>query len=174
MRRFPFRWRLPRRRSQWFFVLAGLVVAGRLWNRIQTPSRDFDFESPGPYHVAHVDSGDTLRLDGNIALRLIGVDMDAGKYPSAAQAAELAVRQVEGRDVTVALDRECRDRNGRILAYVYSDGSLLNEELIRAGFARTDTSVNIDRSMATRFRRAEDEARDAGRGIWQSPAVSTR
>ncbi len=174
MRQVPFRWRFLRQRSHWVLALAGLLIAARLWARLHTPSRDFDFQSTGPYHVAHVNDGNTLLLDGNIALRLIGVDTTAGKHPFAAQAAELARRRVEGRDVTVELDRERRDRDGRVLAYVYADDSLLNEELIRAGFSRAETSFNVDRSMGTRFRRAEDEARQAGRGIWQRPAASAR
>lgn len=155
-------------------VFAGVLLAGRLWDRLQTPSRIFDFESTGPYHVARVTEDDTLLLDGNIALRLIGVDGAAGKQPFAAQAAEFARRRVEGRDVTVELDRERRDRDGRIPAYVYCDGSLVNEELIRAGLLRADARANIDRPLAARFRRVEDEARQAGRGIWQRSAVSPR
>jgi micrococcal nuclease len=153
------------------------LIAARLVPWLATSSREFNFQSPGRCHVARVVDGDTLLLDGNIAVRLIGVDTAAGKLPSHSfrqQAAELARRRVEGRDVTLQLDRERRDGHGRILAYVYADGSMLNEELIRAGFSRADTSFNLDRSTATRFRRAEDEARQAGRGIWQRSSVSAR
>jgi len=153
------------------------LIAVRLCLWLATISREFDFQSPGPCHVVRVVDGDTLLLDGNIAVRLIGVDAADSKHPlhpSGPQAAEFSRRRVEGREVTLQLDRERRDRHGRILAYVYADGSMLNEELIRAGFSRADTSFNLDRSTATRFRRAEDEAREAGRGIWQDSAVSAR
>jgi endonuclease YncB( thermonuclease family) len=39
---------------------------------------------------------------------------------------------------------------------------------------RADARANIDRPLAARFRRVEDEARQAGRGIWQRSAVSPR
>jgi len=177
MRRVPFRACLPRRRSQWALAIAGVLIAVRLCLWLATTSREFDFQSPRRCHVARVVDGDTLLLDGNIAVRLIGVDTADSKHPlhpSGPQAAEFSRSRVEGRDVTLQLDRERRDGNGRILAYVYADGSMLNEELIRAGFARADTSFNLDRPTATRFRRAEDEARQAGRGIWQTSAVSAR
>jgi micrococcal nuclease len=153
------------------------LIAVRLGPWLAATSREFDFQSPGPCRVARVVDGDTLLMDGNIAVRLIGVDTADGKHPSPAfgpQAVEFSRRRVEGRDVTLQLDRERRDPNGRILAYVYADGSMLNEELIRAGFSRADTSFNLDRPTATRFRRAEDEARQAGRGIWQGSSVSAR
>ena len=53
-----------------------------------------------------------------------------------------------------------------MLAYVYVEGKLLNEEIIRAGFSRAETHYKFDRAMALRFQQAEDEAREAGRGIW--------
>ena len=106
---------------------------------------EFDFTSPGPYHVLGIEDGETLVLDGNFAVRLLGVDGAAQENPFAARAAELLRRRIEGREITIALDRDRRDSQGRILAYVYCDGSLLNEELIRAGFFRADTSVNVER-----------------------------
>jgi micrococcal nuclease len=158
-------------------VIAGVLIAARFGLWLATTSREFDFRSAGPFHVVRVVEGDTLLLDGNVALRLVGVALADGKQPLPAfrsQAVEFSRRRVEGRDVTLQLDRERRDRNGRILAYVYADGAMLNEELIRAGFARADASFNLDRSAATRFRRAEEEARDAGRGIWQNSVLSAR
>ena len=73
----------------------------------------------------------TLHLDGEIPLRLIGIDIGLDKGPVARQAVEFVRGRVEGREITLEFDRERKDRQGRLLAYVYSDGTLLNEELIR-------------------------------------------
>jgi micrococcal nuclease len=115
-----------------------------------------------------------LHLDGDVILRLIGVDAPSEEDPFAKRAAEYVRSRIEGRKVTVEFDRERRDREGRVFAYVYADRTLLNEEMIRSGWARLESNSDIDRSMATRFRHAEEEARGAGRGIWGVAAVSAR
>jgi endonuclease YncB( thermonuclease family) len=43
---------------------------------------------------------------------------------------------------------------------------MLNEELIRAGLATAETGYRYSSSMKTRFRRTEEEAKAAERGIW--------
>ena len=174
MRLVPFRGRFPRQRSHWVLIVAGFLVATRLWGWLRSSAREFDFQASGPYHVVQVDEAGTLHLDGEIPLRLIGIDIALDKGPVARQAVEFVRGRVEGREITLEFDRERKDREGRLLAYVYSDGTLLNEDLIRFGLARPETGADIDRSMATRFRHADDEARHTGRGIWGLPAVSAR
>ncbi len=61
----------------------------------------------------------------------------------------------------------CRDRYGRLLAYVYLDRELFNLTLVRLGYARADP-VPPDIRLAARFSRAEGEARAAGRGLWSA------
>jgi endonuclease YncB( thermonuclease family) len=174
MRLIPFRGRFPRQRSHWVLIVAGFLVATRLWGWLRSSAREFDFQARGPYHVVQVDEAGTLHLDGEIRLRLFGIDIALDKGPVARQAVEFVRGRVAGRDVTLEFDRQRKDLQGHLLAYVYSDGTLLNEELIRAGLARPDTGADVDRSMATRFRHADDEARDTSRGIWELPTVSTR
>jgi len=121
-----------------------------------------------------------LVLADNVHVRLIGVDAPETKRPHSPvepfgpEATEFTRSHVEGRDVTLRFDRERKDRYGRVLAYVFVGDWLLNEELVRAGLARVELHFNFDRGMAARFRAAQQEARDAGRGLWQSPTVSRR
>jgi micrococcal nuclease len=166
-------------RSVWALVILCLVVAGRFRHSSVHPSPDFRFEADVPQHVERVIDGDTLMLEGHVRVRLIGVDTPETKHPRkpveplGPEATEFTRSQVEDRDVKLAFDRERRDRYGRVLAYVYVDGKLLNEEIIRAGFSKAETKYKFDRSMALRFLRAEDEARQAGRGIWSlTPAAA--
>jgi len=122
--------------------------------------------------VQRVVDGDTLLLEEGTRVRLIGVDTPESVAPNrpveplGTEAAEFTRSQVEGRHVTLGFDRERRDRYRRILAYVYVDDRLLNEELIRAGFSRAETRFPYDPEMKRRFRTAEDEARGAHRGLW--------
>jgi micrococcal nuclease len=160
-------------------VILCLLVAGRFRQSPVNSSADFHYEEGVVRHVERVIDGDTIVLDGHVRVRLIGVDTPETKHPHkpveplGPEATEFTRSLVDDRDVTLGFDRERRDRYGRVLAYVYVDGKLVNEEIIRAGFSRAETRYKFDRAMALRFQRAEDEAREAGRGIWSlAPATS--
>jgi endonuclease YncB( thermonuclease family) len=165
---------LPRRYGHWILIIVGTLLAARLGYWARSTAREFDFTSAGPFHVVRVVDDRSLLLDGDITVRLLGIRSAERNQADSANATDLLRRRVEGRDVTIELDRERRDGDGRILAYVYADDSLLNEELILAGFSRAEASFNINNAMATRFRRAEANAREAERGIWQTEAVTAR
>ncbi len=92
----------------------------------------------GTFRVAAVD-GETLLLSGNERVRLIGV---RAFDPSGI---ERDLAPVVGRCVRIELDDALapvghRDREGRLMAYVFLVGeSFLNEQVIRDGVAKVDT-----------------------------------
>ena len=134
--------------------------------------------APGEARVERVVDGDTIkvRLDGQTeTVRYIGMDTPETKKPGTpvqcfgkAATAENE-RLVDGERVRVTPGVEERDRYGRLLAYVRRerDGLLVNEELLRGGFARTLTIAPNDRYEA-RFAAVEARARAAGTGLWGS------
>jgi len=63
------------------------------------------------------------------------------------------------------LDVSQRDRYGRLLRYVYTDGLMVNAELVREGFARS-LAFPPDTRYARCFSALEEEATEAGRGMW--------
>ena len=143
-----------------------------------------DRQAPGPeqlaegtYQVERVVDGDTLLLVGGARIRLIGADTPETVKPNhpvepfGPEATDFTRRFVTdaGGEVRLQMDRERKDRFDRFLAYVYAGDRMLNEELIRNGLATARTEFNYSQSMKRRFRRAEDEARSAGRGIWSIP-----
>ncbi len=66
-------------------------------------------------------------------------------------------------------DQEREDQFGRLLAYVHlSDGTLFNETLLRQGYAQLYIVPPNDKYEA-RFTAAQQEARDANRGLWALP-----
>jgi len=75
---------------------------------------------------------------------------------------------------TLDLDRRRLDSAGHFLAYVYVDGRLLNEELIRAGLAQADIYPGDNQTMHRNFVKAEKEAKRTGRGIWAKQTVAGR
>jgi micrococcal nuclease len=79
--------------------------------------------------------------------------------------ARLAELLPAGTTVRLVRDVEARDRYGRLLAYVYRDGVLVNAQLLQGGFARTLTIPPNDH-FAKRFSLLQLRARAAGRGLW--------
>jgi micrococcal nuclease len=118
--------------------------------------------------------GDTLLLADHTRVRLLGVDTPETKRPDwpvepfGPEAHEFTRAHVEGRAVRLEFDAERHDKYDRLLAYVYLDDWLLNEELIRAGLGRAITNHPYSEAMKRRFRAAEHEAKEAQRGIWST------
>ena len=126
----------------------------------------------GAIRVVRVVDGDTLVLEGNEKVRLIGVDTPETKHPRkpiepfGPEASAFTKQKVEGRMVTLKFDKNKRDRYQRLLAYVYIDDWCLNEELIRAGFSACITKYPFDKALQRQFKEAEVEAKSGRRGIW--------
>ncbi len=128
--------------------------------------------SEQPRIVVRVVDGDTLLLDGDERVRLIGVDTPETVHPRkpveyfGKEASAFTRQMAEGQEVWLEYEPgDTKDRYGRTLAYVYlSDGTLLNLEIIRQGYGHA--YVKYPFSRMDEFREAEREARSAGRGLW--------
>ncbi len=123
--------------------------------------------------VTRVIDGDTLVLDGDEKVRLIGVDTPETVHPKkpverfGKEASVFTKRQAEGKKVRLEYDTGTgrKDRYGRTLAYVYlPEGTLLNLEIVRQGYGHAYTRFPFSRMEE--FRAAEREAREEGRGLW--------
>lgn len=90
--------------------------------------------------VVQVIDGDTVILEDGTRVRYIGIDtpeMTDARRVSAADAARAANKAlVGGRGVRLEFDVQRIDRYGRTLAYVWIGGTLVNETLLRDGWAR--------------------------------------
>ncbi len=129
--------------------------------------------------VTRVVDGDTIKVDAGgrkDTVRYIGMDTPESVKPNtpvqcyAEVASHYNARLLApGAAVRLVIGAEPRDRYGRLLAYVYraSDNLLVNAALLRGGFAHTLTIAPNDR-LATQFAQLEDEARQAGRGLWRA------
>jgi len=140
--------------------------------------------------VVQVVDGDTLRIemDGQEqAVRLIGIDTPESKINKKAKKDSIktnydvetitamgkeAARYVrtlvrKGDTVGLEFDVQKRDKYNRLLVYAYlSDGKMLNEEIVKAGYANIMTYPPNVRYQ-DRFVRAYREARDTKRGLYR-------
>ena len=74
----------------------------------------------------------------------------------------------DGSTVRVQADRDPEDRFGRVLLHVWNaDGVNVGEALVREGFA-TVLQVDPNERYLEQFERAEEQAREAGRGLWSA------
>jgi micrococcal nuclease len=125
--------------------------------------------------------GDTIkvRLEGEeYTLRYIGIDApetvhpDRPVEPMGPEAAAANASLVEGQSVFLERDLRQADRYGRLLRYVYlPDGTMVNEELVRLGYALS-SSYPPDVRYQDRLVAAQQEAREAGRGLWGLPTAT--
>jgi micrococcal nuclease len=155
-----------------------LVVAAALWwlthpQSVHCPAPP---QPEGLTEAIVVDAvdGDTIdvRIAGRIQrVRLIGVDTPELHDPrrtvrALAQAAARFTRSsLVGRRVGLELDVQTHDRYGRLLAYVWVDGKLVNLVLLEEGYARVLT-VPPNVRYAERFLECERISRERARGLW--------
>lgn len=169
----PVRRRLPTLPTVAFLLLC--CLAALRWSTPAPPPADALPDAAQLHRVTRVVDGDTLLLETGHRVRLIGVDTPETKHPDRPpepwgwEASEFTRGLVDQKLVRLDYDRERFDRYQRVLAYVYCDGWLLNEELIRAGLSPAKTTFPFRSDMQRRFRNAEQQAREAGRGLWSQP-----
>ncbi len=128
--------------------------------------------------VTAVYDGDTVRVrlesGEESRVRLIGVDSPeiGDDRESVRMMAFLAKRfsylKLYGKTVVLTFGSELRDSYGRLLAFVGVDGEgTFNEILIREGYAFAYLKFPFDDLLMDRHKKAEVEAREAGRGLWR-------
>jgi len=125
--------------------------------------------------VVEVVDGDTIevRVGGTVyTVCYIGIDAPETVHPSEpvewmGPEASAANRQlVEGQTVYLEKDVSETDEYGRLLRYVFlADGTFVNAELVRLGYAQVDT-VPPDVRYQSLLLEAQREAREAERGLW--------
>jgi micrococcal nuclease len=135
--------------------------------------------------VKTVIDGDTLILENDMKVRLIGADTPETVHPTkpaapfGKEASEFtkAVMLLAENWVYLEEDGDKLDRYDRQLAmvwvkiqpYAHEDESmrfLLNDMLIKAGFATAEIQYNYSKEMKDKFRQSEKEAKERKVGIW--------
>ncbi len=170
---------MPAVRAVACVALVGAVFAGVgacAWDGRQRPPQVVAQRQPDTLRtVVRVVDGDTIVLDGNETVRLIGLDAPESKHPRrpverfAHESSRFTRQLLEGKQVTLEFDRQRIDRYGRTLAYVsLAGGVLVNEEIIRQGYGHVYVKYRFAQPMMDRLRAAERDARAARRGLWAS------
>jgi len=123
--------------------------------------------------VAKVIDGDTIKLESGQVVRYIGIDTPETVHPSkpvqcyGKEASNKNRELVEGKEIEIEKDVSETDKYGRLLRYVWVGDIFVNEYLVREGFAQSST-YPPDVKYQDRFREAERQAREEGKGLWGS------
>lgn len=120
-------------------------------------------------HVARVVDGDTLELSDGRKIRLLGINTPERDRPLYREASQTLRELVDGKDVTLELDEEERDRYGRVLGYIHLGELFVNAEIVRQGMAYAFVWPT-NNAHTPDFLAYQQEARMKRVGLWSLPA----
>jgi micrococcal nuclease len=121
--------------------------------------------------VSRVVDGDTIELTNGQKVRYIGIDTPETKDPRkdvecfGLEATVRNKQMVEGMDIQMEKDVSETDRYGRLLRYVYVNGVMVNDVLVREGYAEA-SPYPPDVKYQDWLEKSEQEARDSNKGLW--------
>jgi micrococcal nuclease len=127
--------------------------------------------------VARVIDGDTIQVccifGDRVTVRYIGIDTPETHHPMKGveffgkEASEANRILVDGKTIRLEFDVQQLDKYDRTLAYVYlEDGTFVNAWLVENGYAMVMT-VPPNVKHQELFLKLQQEAREAGRGLWK-------
>ena len=131
--------------------------------------------SSDAYSVVRVVDGDTIIVDMDGTeerIRMIVIDTSESVHPDKSKnveygeiASEFTKSLLEDQAVTLEYDVQERDKYGRILAYVYLDGEMINKTLLEEGHAKVATyPPNV--KYTKDFTAIQEKAREEKKGVW--------
>jgi len=163
--------------KQILWSTVGIIIVTALGGQYSnTISSDSGFEGVGDEvnlpdngvaRVKYVIDGDTIVLDNDIKIRMLGIDTPERGEPYYDTATERLKELVDKKEVTLKKDVSETDRYGRGLRHVYVGDTWINEIMIEEGLARMVT-YPPDVAHKDHFRALQREALENNRGLWQN------
>ena len=120
----------------------------------------------GMAKVTQVIDGDTIAIDGGHHVRYSGIDAPEKDEYLYLEAKQINEELVEGKRVKLEKDISDKDKYGRLLRYVFVDGTFVNAEMVRQGYAFAK-AYPPDVKYQVYLEAMEKEARRAKRGVWK-------
>lgn len=123
--------------------------------------------------VTRIIDGDTFVVEGDITVRMIGIDTPELRPKNAdtsecfsIEATDRARALLENTHVTLKRDVSNTDKYGRILRYVFIDDTFVNALLVEEGYARA-RAYRPDTSRQADLADAQKRAQQNMRGMWR-------
>ncbi|MBU4284847.1 thermonuclease family protein [Patescibacteria group bacterium] len=137
-----------------------------------------DKSNTGLFKITRVIDGDTIEIEGGERIRYIGIDTPETVDPRkpvqcfGVEASNKNKELVEGKEIRLEKDITDRDKYDRLLRYVWVGDAFINLELVKQGFAYS-YSYPPDIKYQDQFVKAQQEAREAKRGLWNACPTTT-
>jgi endonuclease YncB( thermonuclease family) len=113
--------------------------------------------------VLAVLDGDTIVLENKTRLRLRHIDAPELELCGGIEAKEFLEKFVSGKKVVI--DQQIPDQQGRAMALIYVDQTLINREMLKSGWARYHSDTT---SLSEDLKKANDFAKQNQLGIYSS------
>ncbi len=126
----------------------------------------------GPFLVIKVIDGDTLDIDTNERIRLSGIDTPERGECYFKESKSILANLTLNKTVYIQQDITNRDKYGRLLRYIYLDDILVNEFLVKEGYARVYDKYKDDTSKYISLKNSEKVAIYQNKGLWRCQSVS--
>lgn len=145
-----------------------------------TPLKLFTRSARSKYKVSRVIDGDTVVLENNKRVRLLGINTPEieSRYrpaePGGAEAKRWLQKKLQGRSVYLEQDRQKQDHYKRRLAHLYlTDGEHINLSLVEQGLAVV-TLIPPNLLHTNTLLRAQRQAEAKKLGIWSMKSYQPR
>lgn len=122
--------------------------------------------------VLEVITPDTLKVllkdNSQATVKLIGVKAPVDNEYYAKESLEYTKNALTSKNINLEFDQKLTDDEHNILAYVWTnDGkTLFNDELIVMGYAKANLDEENNVKFNEEFKRVEEEAKTAKKGVW--------
>ena len=151
-------------------LLAGGVFGG--YRVIQ--DREADVFEDSVHEVVHVVDGDTIDIENEVRIRLLGIDAPERGECFYNESKAYMKELLKNEHIRIEKDISGADRYDRLLRYVYvpsdspeEDDIFANEEMVRYGYAKT-YGESPDNRYRDLLASAQEEAKEKGRGLWST------
>ncbi len=142
------------------------------------------FSLAAQYRVIRIVDGDTIIVNykGKYEkVRLLCVNTPESVHPDKKQnipmgkiSSDYTKKSLKGKYVDLEFEGAFRGRYGRLLAYVFVDGTNFNLELVRQGLSPYYTKYGLSQKYDEEFREAERYARKHKLNIWGDPGLTKK
>lgn len=121
----------------------------------------------GIYKVTKVIDGDTIEIETGQRVRYLGINAPEMSETWGEEAKRKNSTLINNKPVRIELDRVKVDKYNRVLAYVWTGDTMINERLLKDGYAKLDIYSNEPKlKYLERLKAAEKQAKEHRDGLW--------
>lgn len=126
----------------------------------------------GPFLVVKVIDGDTLDIESGERIRLSGIDAPERGECYYKESKSVLANLTLNKTISIQQDITDIDKYGRLLRYIYLEEFLVNEYMVREGYAVVYDKYKDDTSKYILLKEIEKEAVLENKGMWKCQNIS--